>query len=247
MSRDTLTGSKEKEKVEEESIEAESSVEEIETEDEIEQSEVVHTPEVIVETSGSEITDTASETESESSDLTPEETSEGAMEDVLPSWGTPDDSEWMYGIPPREEDQALWAGEWADFLLQWAENHSVHVISVATFISEPPFKDLRNKIDSFKIIAQVLIDKEIAEWTGGRKRQLRIYWKPLEDWADIIYAWALKTGKVRLDVKSIVIQEPNEDFAKLPEKDLYIVLALMVEKKLAEWVDKKKGAITLSI
>ena len=238
---------KEKEKVQEESIESESPVEEREIEDEVAPSEVVHTPEVTIETSVSESSDSASETESESSDQTPQQTTEAVVEELLPSWGTPEDSEWMYGIPPREEDQTLWAGEWADFLLEWAEYHSVHVLSVAVFISEPPFKDLRNKVDSFKMIAQVLIDKEIAEWIGGRKRQLRIYWKPLEDWADIIYAWALKTGKVRLDVKSIVIQEQTEDFATLPEKDLYIVLALMVEKKLAEWVDKKKGAIILSI
>ena len=112
-------------------------------------------------------------------------------------------------------------------------------------IAEPPFKDLRNKVDSFKKISKILTDKEVAEWTDRRKRQLRVYWKPLEDWADYIYDWALKTGKLRLDVKSIVIQETQESFAKLPEKDLYIVLALMVEKEYAEWIDKKKGAILI--
>ncbi|MHA2358991.1 MAG: hypothetical protein ACXAB5_01855, partial [Candidatus Thorarchaeota archaeon] len=72
------------------------------------------------------------------------------------------------------------------------------------------------------------------------------YWRPLEDWADLIYQWAIKTGKLRLDVKSIVIQESAEDFASLPEKDIRIVLALMVDKGLADWVDTKKGAIIIS-
>jgi hypothetical protein len=165
---------------------------------------------------------------------------------VTPAWGSSEESEWMYGIPPREEDKVLWAEEWSDYLLQWAEQNEIHVLSLAVFISEPPFKDLRNKVDSFKNIAQVLIDKEVAEWTDKRKRQLRIYWRPLEDWADIIYEWSLKTGKLRLDVKSIVIQESRESFAKLPENDLYIVMALMVEKGFAEWIDKKKGAILIS-
>jgi hypothetical protein len=165
---------------------------------------------------------------------------------VAPTWGGPEQSEWMYGIPPREEDRVLWAEEWSDYLLQWAERNEVHVLSLAVFISEPPFKDLRNKVDSFKMIAQVLIDKEVAEWSDKRKRQLRIYWKPLEDWADIIYDWSLKTGKLRLDVKSIVIQESKKSFAKLPENDLYIVMALMVEKGFAEWIEKKKGAILIS-
>ncbi|MHA2397230.1 MAG: hypothetical protein ACXAC0_11050, partial [Candidatus Thorarchaeota archaeon] len=75
----------------------------------------------------------------------------------------------------------------------------------------------------------------------------RVYWRPLEDWVDILYQWALKTGKLRLDVKSIVIQEIDEDFATLPEKDIHIVLALMVKKKMAEWIDEKKGAIVISV
>jgi hypothetical protein len=136
--------------------------------------------------------------------------------------------------------------EWADYLLEWTENKRVHILSLASFISEPPFKDLRNKVDSFKAIAAVLVDKEVAEWQDKKKKQLRVYWRPLEDWADILYQWSLKTGKLRLDVKSIVIQEIEEDFAGLPEKDLHIVLALMVKKGLAEWIDEKKGAILIS-
>ena len=105
---------------------------------------------------------------------------------------------------------------------------------------------MRNKVDSFKAIAAVLVDKEVAEWKDKKKRQLRVYWRPLEDWADILYQWTLKTGKLRLDVKSIVIQEIDEDFASLPEKDIHIVLALMVKKGLAEWIDEKRGAILIS-
>jgi hypothetical protein len=204
-----------------------------------------HTPETVVETTkaeeaielkkGVEITvETVAESSVIETDL------------VMPSWGDIVETEWMYGIPARKEDRELWAGEWADYLLEWTENKKVHILSLATFISEPPFKDLRNKIDSFKEIASVLVDKEVAEWIDKKKRQLRVYWKPLEDWADILYQWALKTGKLRLDVKTIVIQEAGEDFASLPEKDLHIVLTLMVKKGFAEWIDEKKGAILVS-
>jgi len=233
------TRPKEKEKPIEESIESETRTDEVVDVTEEEESEVQHTPVVTVETKTTEV--------SEIEEKTVQQTTAPFVEELLPPWGTPDESEWMYGIPPREEDQILWAEEWADFLLQWTKHFAIHIISVATFISEPPFKDLRNKVDSFKMIAQVLIDKEIAEWIDKRKRQLRVYWKPLEDWADSIYAWAIKTGKLRLDVKSIVIQESAENFATLPERDLHFVLALMVEKELAEWVDKDKGAIVVTI
>lgn len=202
-------------------------------------------PEVVVE-----VTKTTEAVESEKSvEVVTEPGSESVtteLDFVKPDWGDNEEAEWMYGMPTREEDRDLWAGEWADYLLEWTENKKVHVLSLATFISEPPFKDLRNKVDSFKAIAAVLVDKEVAEWKDKKKRQLRVYWRPLEDWADILYQWALKTGKLRLDVKSIVIQEVDEDFAYLPEKDIHIVLALMVKKGLAEWIDDKRGAILIS-
>lgn len=198
----------------------------------------VHSPEVVVEVSETVETQKPAEVVSEIVVAEPDF--------VIPSWGDVEETEWMYGMPTREDDRELWAGEWSDYLLEWTEHKKVHVLSLATFISEPPFKDLRNKVDSFKAIATVLVDKEVAEWKDKKKRQLRVYWRPLEDWADILYQWTLKTGKLRLDVKSIIIQEIDEDFASLPEKDIHIVLALMVKKGLAEWIDEKRGAILIS-
>lgn len=198
----------------------------------------VHSPEVVVEVSETVETQKPAEVVSEIVVVEPDF--------VIPSWGDVEETEWMYGMPTREDDRELWAGEWSDYLLEWTEHKKVHILSLATFISEPPFKDLRNKVDSFKAIATVLVDKEVAEWKDKKKRQLRVYWRPLEDWADILYKWTLKTGKLRLDVKSIVIQEIDEDFASLPEKDIHIVLALMVKKGLAEWIDEKRGAVLIS-
>ena len=208
---------------------------------EAETEEEKHTTEVVVETP--EMVETV---ELEKEIVTASEASMVQPSFVLPSWGDIEETEWMYGIPTREEDREMWAEEWADYVLEWTENRKVHILSLATFISEPPFKDLRNKVDSFRRITGVLVDKEVAEWIDKKKRQLRVYWRPLEDWVDILYQWALKTGKLRLDVKSIVIQEQNEDFASLPEKDIHIVLALMVKKGLADWIDEKKGAILIS-
>jgi hypothetical protein len=215
-----------------------------ELQEEIPTKQQEHIPEVVIEEPVTETAEAIQEEKGSSSESAVDETIE--YETVLPPWGSPEESEWMYGIPPRDEDRSLWAEEWSDYLLQWAEQNQIHQLSLAVFLSEPPFKHLRNKVDSFKAIAQVLIDKEVAEWSDKRKRQLRIYWKPLEDWADFIYDWSLKTGNLRLDVKSIFIQESKEAFARLPEGDLYIVMALMVEKGYAEWIDKKKGAILVT-
>ena len=238
---------KRKEKRREEAQEEPEDTEVVRTVQEAETSPVIeediHTPEVII--GKPDTTEAVSENESVADETEAEEL-EKAPVTLMPPWGSPEESEWMYGVPPREEDRILWAEEWSDYLLQWAELKQIHVLSLAVFISEPPFNDLRNKVDSFKMISEVLIDKDVAEWSDRRERQLRIFWKPLEDWADLIYEWSLRTGKLRLDVKSIVIQESKESFAKLPERDLHVVMGLMVEKGFAEWIDKKKGAVLVS-
>jgi hypothetical protein len=62
-----------------------------------------------------------------------------------------------------------------------------------------------------------------------------------------MYKWAIRTGKLRLDVQSIVVQESKEEFAGLPERDLHRIMEIMVSKGMAKWVDTKKGAILVLV
>jgi hypothetical protein len=164
-----------------------------------------------------------------------------------PPWGGLDQTGWMYSIPSREEDREMWEKEWAEFLISWAGSNSVHVLSVSTFIKEKAFSDILGKVDAFRLIGDWLVRKDIGEWLDEKKRQLRVYWRPLEEWADLIYTWAIETGKLRLDVQSIIVQEANQGFSKLPEVDLHRIMKIMVDKGLAKWVDQKKGAILVVV
>ncbi|TFG14998.1 hypothetical protein EU537_01790 [Candidatus Thorarchaeota archaeon] len=185
-------------------------------------------------------------TEPESRTQVVEETP-AEREMLLPTWGSVNEYELMYHIPTGEDDRDLWADEWGDFLLEWAQKNTAHKISLVTFITEQPFSDIFGKVKAFRLIAEKLVDKDVAEWVGRNKGQLRIYWRPIEDWADIIYAWSIETGKTRLDVKTLVIQESSQDFASLPEDELKTILGILVEQELAEWVDKKRAAIRIRI
>lgn len=203
------------------------------TEDLLEQ----HTPEVSVEQEPGLVEVERETAVSEETTVEPEE--------IRPSWGSAEEAEWMYQVPDREDDRELWAKEWTDFILSWMEQQGVHVISIATFITEQPFSEIVGKTDAFKALGDRLVEDNIAKWIGEEKRQLRVYWRPLEDWADHIYRWALETGSMRLDVKSMVIQEGRESFARLPEEDLHGIMRILIERGYAEWVDREKGAIVL--
>lgn len=185
-------------------------------------------------------------TESDEEVAVSQETASEA-EEILPRWGHAEDSEWMYQLPDYEEGRQLWAREWTDFILTWMESQKLHVISITTFITESPFSEIVGKADAFEILGDTLVEKNIAQWIGDEKRQLRVYWRPLEDWADHVYRWALETGLMHLDVKSIVIQQGREGFGRLPEGDLRRIMELLVERGYARWVDKERGAVVLVV
>jgi hypothetical protein len=219
--------------------------EKVKTEDTpLEKERTPHRPEVIIKVDSTETTTEEQQTTDSETEIVPEiET----VEVLLPQWGDSSQSEWMYHIPPRKEDKSLWAEEWGDFLLEWAQEKGIHVLSISHFLDEIPFNEMLGKVDAFRMIGDTLVEKEVADWLDRGRRQLRVYWRPLEEWADIVYEWALKTGNLLLDLKSIVIQESGEDFAQLPERDIGVVLGFIVEKELAVWVDKKKLAIKIEI
>ena len=175
------------------------------------------------------------------------DTETAAVTEIVPRWGNIGEAEWMYNIPTRSQDLVLWAEEWGDFLLEWTEFEKIHVLSVSSFISKPPFKDILGKVKAFRSIGNSLVGKEVAAWLGRNREQLRVYWRPLEEWADLVYRWALDSGILRLDVKSLVIQEAEQDFSKLPEEDIHRIMALLVERGFAEWIDKKAGAIVVKV
>jgi hypothetical protein len=170
-----------------------------------------------------------------------------AVTEIVPRWGNIGEAEWMYNIPTRSQDLDLWAEEWGDFLLEWTEFEKIHVLSVSAFISRPPFKDILGKVKAFRSIGNSLVGKDVAVWLDGNREQLRVYWRPLGEWADLVYRWALNTGILRLDVKSLVIQEAEQDFSRLPEEDIHRIMTLLVERGFAEWVDKKAGAIVVNV
>ncbi|MCK4279520.1 MAG: hypothetical protein KAW94_02985 [Candidatus Thorarchaeota archaeon] len=175
------------------------------------------------------------------------DTETAAVTEIVPRWGNIGEAEWMYNIPTRSQDLHLWTEEWGDFLLEWTEFEKIHVLSISAFISRPPFKDILGKVKAFRSIGNSLVGKDVAVWLDGNNEQLRVYWRPLGEWADSIYRWALDTGILRLDVKSLVIQEAEQDFSKLPEEDIHKIMALLVERGFAEWVDKKAGAIVVNV
>jgi len=166
---------------------------------------------------------------------------------ILPDWGSYSDAPWMYSIPDRKEDIEQWAKEWGDFVLRWGAETLNYYISVSIFVENEPFKWLSERVKALRTIAEYLIRAGVAEWVDKRKTRLKIIWRTIEEWCDLLYEWALETGRLEIDLKSIYIQEADTPFASLPEEDLKKVIEKMVDSGYASWIDKKMYAIKLEI
>ncbi|MFO7836015.1 MAG: hypothetical protein R6V83_05120 [Candidatus Thorarchaeota archaeon] len=168
-----------------------------------------------------------------------------SLETLIPDWGTSEKAAWMYLLPTTEEGVKRWAKDWTDFLIEWADYNNRYVFSFSTFIREPPFCEMRNKRKAFSEIAESLIQQGLAEWRDDRKRNLQLMWKSKKEVADDLYAWALKTGTMHLDLRSMVIED-SFDFGGLPQEDIKEIFDIIVLSGRAEWVDKERAMIKLN-
>ncbi|MEM2141776.1 MAG: hypothetical protein QXS20_06590 [Candidatus Thorarchaeota archaeon] len=179
--------------------------------------------------------------------ITENRTIESAQALLLPRWGTADDAGHMYSIPSDEKSIASWASEWADFVNDWMRSRGIHILSRSTFMSEIPFREFSRRIEAYSLIGDHMVRTGAAKWLDRDHTRLRVYWKSLEDWVDEIYKWALDTGNMLLDVKSIVIQERDQVFSSLPEDELHLIMERLVDRKQATWVDQRLGAVKLRV
>ncbi len=193
-------------------------------------------------------TELSIQTDTDKTQITTEAVIPLPVEQVLyPTWGSREEAGYMYDIPAIAEQRELWANEWADFILEWMSSESLHILNLSDFIRKTPFKEFYDKTTTFWILGDTLVNKRIAEWLDKEHTSLRVYWRTLEEWADILYKWALSVGSILLDLQSLIIQESKQEFATLPPNDLRKVLTIMVSKGLAEWVDTKRYAIRIKI
>ena len=131
----------------------------------------------------------------------------------------------MYSIPNAKkarEDFASWQEEWSQVLLDYAHVGLFHILYPRRMLTEKPFSKFTDRKKAIEILAQVLVEKDLAKWTGDKpkkKEALRVYWKTIEEWVDIIENWA-QTNAL-LDVVMLPdIRNAETEFANLPEDDL---------------------------
>lgn len=153
---------------------------------------------------------------------------------------------WMYWMPTRKDELAGWVDEWADFMLRWFKINRVHYIPLIELMERKPFIFLQNKVDALKLIVDKLIDRKFCQYTDRGEKSIRVVWRGIEDWGDVIYSWAFKRGMVDFNLFEIMdLEESTDNFHELPPEELKKIFGALVKNKKARWISKKRCHIEL--
>jgi hypothetical protein len=159
---------------------------------------------------------------------------------------------WMYWIPDKDsgiknwkENFESWKNDWSKFTIDWARVFILHILDMYEIAKEKPYISLNDRKRALDIIFKELVEMKrgktkIAKWTDKEKNKIRLYWRSLDEWANIFYNWAFEGGGdifTLIDLRNIDEEIPG--FGTLPEEDLRDIIDILVKQKKARWIDKK--------
>ncbi|MFW9852228.1 MAG: hypothetical protein ACFFDS_04765 [Candidatus Thorarchaeota archaeon] len=167
------------------------------------------------------------------------------FEDALPKWVK---APWMYIKPKKDSQVESWLESWSAIVLDYSRVFVIHIININELRNEYPFNNSKiNKKLSLKQVREIidyLVKQNIAKWLDEQnKTRARIYWKANEEWADELLDFMIETGRV-VEIHSLYdLTQLEEQWCNLPADDLIIVCEMLVEKKVARWLNKDKTII----
>lgn len=167
------------------------------------------------------------------------------FEDSLPKWVK---APWMYIKPKKESQVESWLESWSAIVLDYSRIFVIHIINVNEIRNVHPFNsNIHNKKMSLKQVREVidhLVKQSVAKWLDEKtKTRARIYWKTNEEWADDLLDFMIETGRV-VEIHSLFdLSQLQQQWSDLPTDDLIIVCEMLVENKVAKWLNKEKTII----
>jgi hypothetical protein len=167
------------------------------------------------------------------------------FEDSLPKWVK---APWMYIKPKKESQVESWLESWSAIVLDYSRIFVIHIININEIRNVHPFNNtINNKKMSLKQVREVidhLVKQSVAKWLDEKtKTRARIYWKTNEEWADNLLDFMIETGRV-VEIHSLFdLSQLQQQWSDLPADDLIIVCEMLVENKVAKWLNKEKTII----
>ncbi len=167
------------------------------------------------------------------------------FDEALPKWVK---APWMYIKPQKSDQVESWLESWSAIVLDYSRIFVIHIININDLRTALPFNNKkigkRLTIEQVREIIDHLVQQNIARWLDEDvKTRARIYWKSNDEWADKLLDFMIETGRV-VEIHSLYdITQLEEKWSNLPSDDLIIVCEMLVERKVARWLNKEKTII----
>jgi len=172
---------------------------------------------------------------------------ERQLMEILPEWIN---KPWMYVTPEHQQQLDSWCSDWSNFIMEYARINIKHIIHIEEERAKYPFnnKPVKKRLARKQLqqIGNYIVAQEMGIWWDKKKIRLRLYWRTLDEWADIIYEWNIKTGRAAGAERVMTlydIQQANQPWSTIPQEDLRRIFDIMDDKGYIEWADKKKNII----
>ncbi|WP_287586970.1 hypothetical protein [Candidatus Borrarchaeum sp.] len=153
---------------------------------------------------------------------------------------------WMFSCPPhsKKDHYESWKEDWGNLLLDWAKYFTKHIVGILELTDQYPFynDEIKRGLseEDIRSIMEFLIARDLARWISKEETRLRIYWKSLEAWSDIIYEWILEAWAQDSWVITLIdLVRAKQSFSTIPPKELNEIMRIMVKKGYATKVDEK--------
>jgi len=157
---------------------------------------------------------------------------------------------WQYDFPPfftlqcNADTKAKQLDTWCTLVLSYHRHFKIFRLRLVDVATSPLFY---NKAINRKLPKEVIIEiletlkrKGNIEWEDKTKASCLIFWKTPQQWADIIYNWAAKTGQLNsvctLHEMTQGINTTDEEFYGLEDWLLLRSLRILQSKGKAELI-----------
>ncbi|MHA1198158.1 MAG: hypothetical protein ACTSQF_02190, partial [Candidatus Heimdallarchaeaceae archaeon] len=167
------------------------------------------------------------------------------FDEALPKWVK---APWMFIKPQKGDQIESWLESWSAIILDYSRIFVIHVFNINDLRTVHPFNNKkigkRLTVEQVRDVIDHLVNQNIARWLDeDKKTRARIYWKSNEEWADKLVDFMIETGRV-VEIQSLYdLTQLEENWSNLPSDDLVIVCEMLVERKVARWLNKDKTII----
>uniref|UniRef100_A0A0R3RI65 Vacuolar protein-sorting-associated protein 25 n=1 Tax=Elaeophora elaphi TaxID=1147741 RepID=A0A0R3RI65_9BILA len=162
---------------------------------------------------------------------------------------------WQYEFPPfftlqttlitREKQLEAWSR----LVVDYCQFHKIYTVDLADISNSELFVNntLNRKLplDGVRVVFDYLEHKRHIDWLDKNKSRCHIYWRRPEEWAILIYEWAVSNSLLNIPCTLYEITQGDdvaqESFYGLDKDVLLKSLAVLVEQRRAQLLNSGTG------